>query len=127
MNLAQLNDVSRDDALRWLHGLYEHSPWVAEAVVDCRPYASAAQLKHLMAQAVRDAPRDLQLALLCAHPELAGRLAEQGGLTAESASEQERAGLKACSPDEHVPAAFCRRAYRCADIHRAERRSRLPS
>jgi len=100
MTLARLNDASREDALQWLHGLYEHSPWVAEAVVDCRPFASAAQLKHLMAQAVRAAPRDLQLALLCAHPELAGRLAEQGGLTAESASEQVRAGLSSCSADE---------------------------
>ena len=100
MTFAQLNDASRDDALRWLHGLYEHSPWVVEAVVDLRPYASAAQLKNLMAQVVREAPRDLQLALLCAHPELAGRLAEQGLLTAESASEQGRAGLDACSADE---------------------------
>lgn len=100
MSLALLNDASRDDALHWLHGLYEHSPWVADAVVDRRPFASAAQLKHLMAQAVREAPRDLQLALLRAHPELAGRLAERGELTAESASEQLRAGLKACSPEE---------------------------
>ncbi|KQV78863.1 2-oxo-4-hydroxy-4-carboxy-5-ureidoimidazoline decarboxylase [Rhizobacter sp. Root1221] len=100
MSLALLNDASRNEALHWLHGLYEHSPWVADAVVDRRPFASAAQLKHLMAQAVREAPRDLQLALLRAHPELAGRLAERGELTAESTSEQLRAGLKACSPEE---------------------------
>ncbi|ARN22361.1 2-oxo-4-hydroxy-4-carboxy-5-ureidoimidazoline decarboxylase [Piscinibacter gummiphilus] len=100
MSLDTLNLASREDALTWLHGLYEHSPWVAEAVVDRRPYASAAQLRNAMAQTVREAPRDLQLALLRAHPELAGKLAERGELTAESTSEQLRAGLKACSPEE---------------------------
>lgn len=112
MTLALLNDASRDDALVWLHGLYEHSPWVAEAVVDSRPFASAAQLKHRMALAVRDAPRELQLALLNAHPELAGKLAEQGQLTAESTSEQLRAGLKACSPEELARLRDLNAAYR---------------
>lgn len=100
MTLDALNAAPRDAAVQWLQGLYELSPWVAEAVVDDRPFASAAQLKHLMARAVREAPREAQLALLQAHPELAGRVAEEGGLTAESAQEQRRAGLNACSPEE---------------------------
>lgn len=100
MTMALLNDLSRGDALVWLTGLYEHSPWVAEAVVDRRPFASVAQLRHALVTAVREAPKEAKLALLRAHPELAGKLAEQGGLTAESSDEQTRAGLKACSPDE---------------------------
>lgn len=100
MSLDFLNTAPRDEARQWLHGLYELSPWVAEAVVDQRPFASAAQLKVLLARAVREAPIEAQRALLRAHPELAGRLAEEGGLTAESAQEQRRAGLNACTPDE---------------------------
>ena len=112
MSLDALNGAPRDEALAWLAGLYEHSPWVADAVVDARPFASAAQLKHRMAQAVREAPRDRQLALLNAHPELAGRLAEDGQLTAESSSEQLRAGLKACSPEELARLRELNAAYR---------------
>ena len=66
MSLDTLNLASREDALTWLHGLYEHSPWVAEAVVDRRPFASAAQLKHAMAQTVRDAGIEPWMSRACA-------------------------------------------------------------
>jgi OHCU decarboxylase len=84
-------------------GVYEHSPWIADAVaaggLDHR-HDTAEGLQSAMKTVVDRAPRERQLALLRAHPDLAGRLAVRGGLTAESTSEQASAGLNACTPDE---------------------------
>jgi N-carbamoyl-L-amino-acid hydrolase len=99
--LAQLNQAAPDaEVLQRLLGLYEHSPWVVTRALARRPFASLAHFKHALAAEVRQAPREARLALLRAHPELAGRLAEAGTLTAESAREQRGAGLQACSPAE---------------------------
>jgi N-carbamoyl-L-amino-acid hydrolase len=98
--LGALNSASIDQAQQWLEGLYEHSPWVAASALKQRPFKSLAQLKYALARAVREAGRDAQLALVRAHPELAGKLAESGQLTAESSNEQLKAGLKACTPDD---------------------------
>lgn len=81
-------------------GLFEHSPWVAEAAWRRRPFASAAGLEAAFAAALREAPPERKLALLQAHPELAGREAAAGELTAASAGEQGRAGLDRLSADE---------------------------
>lgn len=84
-------------------GVYEHSPWIAETVVAGgldRQHDTAEGLHAAMMLVVEQAPRDRQLALLRAHPDLAGRLAVQGELTADSTSEQASAGLNACTPDE---------------------------
>ena len=83
-----------------LEGLYEHSPWIAQAAMARGPFRSLAQLKHALAQVVDEAGRDRQLALLRAHPELAGKAMVAGTLTAESASEQGTAGLSHCTPEE---------------------------
>ncbi len=100
LTLEWLNAASPDQALAALDGLYEHSPWIAEAALQQRPYASLAQLKQAMVRAVRDAGREAQLALIRAHPELAGKAAVAGTLTAESSGEQARAGLNQCTPEE---------------------------
>jgi N-carbamoyl-L-amino-acid hydrolase len=83
-----------------LEGIYEHSPWVAEATWPKRPFASLAALKHALAQVVREAPPQAQLALIRAHPELAGKAMVARSLTAESANEQGTAGLTHCSAQE---------------------------
>ncbi len=83
-----------------LDGIHEHSPWVAAAAVRRRPYASVAALKRALVEAVRAAPRDARLALVRAHPALAGKAALAGEVTAASTDEQSRAGLLHCSPDE---------------------------
>nr|WP_041929903.1 2-oxo-4-hydroxy-4-carboxy-5-ureidoimidazoline decarboxylase [Methylibium petroleiphilum] len=100
MTLAWLNDAPAEAALAALDGLYEHSPWIAEAALRQRPFTSLAQLKHAMVRVVREAGREAQLALVRAHPELAGKAAVAGTLTAESTGEQARAGLNHCSPEE---------------------------
>ncbi len=83
--------------------VYEHSPWIAEKLWDAGLKPAHDEIEGLhrdLAAIVDAAPRDKQLALLNAHPDLAGRLAMRGELTAESTSEQAGAGLDKCSPEE---------------------------
>jgi len=100
LSIEQLNTAHTDQALQWLDGIYEHSPWIAQAALRERPFRSLAHLKHAMAQAVRQAGTEAQLALIRAHPELAGKAMVAQSLTAESTQEQSAAGLTHCSPDE---------------------------
>lgn len=103
LTLASLNAADQRAFVALLDGIYEHSPWIAEQAWSQRPaggFVSLDQLKHALAQVVRQAPRDAQLGLIRAHPELAGKAAVAGQLTAESTDEQSRAGLTHCSPDE---------------------------
>ena len=92
-SLAQLNALDCAAFTAALGHLFEHSPWVAEATWPRRPFANAETLHAALCTAMRAAPRDRQLALIRAHPDLAGRLAQQSKLTAESAHEQASAGL----------------------------------
>ena len=100
LSLSQLNAASPGEAALLLDGLYETSPWIAQAALAQRPFASLAQLKHVMARIVDAAGREAQLALIRAHPELAGKAMISQTLTAESTHEQSRAGLRDCSPQE---------------------------
>ncbi len=98
--LAQLNAAPADEAARMLSGLYEHSDWIAEQALAQRPFISLAHLKHAMTQVLESAGRDAQLALIRAHPELAGKAMVSKTLTAESTNEQTKAGLTDCTPTE---------------------------
>ncbi len=100
LTLEQINTASAAEAAALLDGLYEHSPWVAEAALAHRPFRSLAHLKHVMANVVRDAGTDKQLTLIRAHPELAGKAMVSKTLTAESTNEQGKAGLTDCTPEE---------------------------
>ena len=100
ITLNQLNTLPRAQAAALLRGLYEHSDWIAEQALDARPFASAAALKHAMVEVLRRAGRDAQLALVRAHPELAGKAMVTQSLTAESTHEQSKAGLTDCTPQE---------------------------
>ncbi|MEJ7929283.1 2-oxo-4-hydroxy-4-carboxy-5-ureidoimidazoline decarboxylase [Ramlibacter sp. AN1015] len=100
ITLDHLNTAPLPEAARLLDGLYEHSPWIVEAALAQRPFASLAALKHAAARVVASADRERQLALIRAHPELAGKAMVSRSLTAESTDEQSRAGLTHCSPAE---------------------------
>jgi 2-oxo-4-hydroxy-4-carboxy-5-ureidoimidazoline decarboxylase len=83
--------------------VYEHSPWIAEEAWSAgltAEHHTVEGLHQTLAAIVDAAPRERQLALLRAHPDLAGRLAMRGELTAESTSEQASAGLDKCTPAE---------------------------
>jgi OHCU decarboxylase len=95
--------------------VYEHSPWIAEAAwsAGLKPEHDTVEGLHRTLSAIVDAaPRERQLALLCAHPDLAGRLAMRGELTAESTSEQASAGLDKCTPAEFQRLTALNDAYR---------------
>ncbi|QYY26662.1 MULTISPECIES: 2-oxo-4-hydroxy-4-carboxy-5-ureidoimidazoline decarboxylase [unclassified Diaphorobacter] len=98
--LEQLNAASPAEALQMLDGLYEHSPWIAEAALQQRPFRSLAQLKYAMVQVLNGAGVERQLELIRAHPELAGKAMVAQALTAESTNEQSQAGLTHCTPEE---------------------------
>ena len=100
LSLSQLNAANPDEAAVLLGGLYENSPWIAQAALAQRPFASLAQLKHALTQIVDAAGREAQLALIRAHPELAGKAMVRKTLTIESTQEQASAGLSDCSAQE---------------------------
>lgn len=103
LTLDQLNQSDQNTFERLLNGVYEHSPWVAREAWLRRPpagFASLAQLKRALVDAVRNAPEPAKLELIRAHPELAGNAMVSHTLTAESTGEQSAAGLTHCSPDE---------------------------
>ena len=95
--------LDRDGFVARFGAVYEHSPWIAEAVFEAGltpRHDRPSGLHEAMRKMVEDSSRDRQLALLRAHPDLAGKLAIVGGLTAQSASEQAGAGLDRCAPEE---------------------------
>jgi len=98
---APPSSMDRQGFLARYGGVYEHSPWIAAAVWDAgRASDEVASLAAAMAEVADAAPVTARLALLRAHPDLAGRLAVAGSLTAASAAEQAGAGLDRCSPAE---------------------------
>jgi 2-oxo-4-hydroxy-4-carboxy-5-ureidoimidazoline decarboxylase len=108
---AALNDLSRDTFVALLAEVYEHSPWVPEAAFDRGPFAARADLHTAMEAAVAGAGRARQLALLRAHPELAGRAAQRGALTAHSSREQAGSGLLGVPSPEVARLQDLNRAY----------------
>ncbi len=97
ITLDQLNAATQAGFTALLDGAYEHSPWIAERVWPRRPFKSIAHLQHAMATVLREAGRDVQLKLIRAHPELAGKAMVSKTLTAESTNEQGKAGLTDCT------------------------------
>ena len=102
LTITQLNAASATDAVALLDGIYEHSPWVAEAALAARPFQSLQHLKHALAQAVTHAPPEQQFSLIRMHPELAGKQMEANTLTAESTTAQRKAGLTHGTPAERA-------------------------
>ncbi|MEM8782053.1 MAG: 2-oxo-4-hydroxy-4-carboxy-5-ureidoimidazoline decarboxylase [Planctomycetota bacterium] len=98
--LHRLNHLGREAFVITLGGIYEHSPWIADAVYDQRPFATIDDLHDAMQHVVAQATEPEQLALIRAHPDLVGKLAKQGQLTPESTAEQRAAGLETLTPDE---------------------------
>ncbi len=111
LTLDHINSAPTAEAAALLDGLYEHSPWIAEAALAQRPFRSLAQLKHVMARIVHDAGHEAQLSLIRAHPELAGKAMVSQSLTAESTNEQNKAGLTNCSPEEFAKIQALNAAY----------------
>ena len=84
-------------------GVYEYSPWIAAETWDKGLTAAqdtAAGLSDAMIEIVKYADRERLMALIVAHPDLAGKAAQTASLTAESTSEQGGAGIDQCNEEE---------------------------
>ncbi len=111
MTLDQLNTQSIGQLLPLLQGLYEHSDWIVEQTLARRPFKSFEAFKHGMIQTLQHAGESAWLTLIKAHPELTGKVAIQKTLTAESQSEQQKAGLANCTAEEYEALHSLNKAY----------------
>jgi 2-oxo-4-hydroxy-4-carboxy-5-ureidoimidazoline decarboxylase len=93
LTLSQVNAMDRSAFASYFGWIYEHSAWVAEAAWDNRPFSTIDDLHAAMERVVRSSPPGKQMALLQAHPDLAGRLGAVSELTHASRNEQAGAGL----------------------------------
>jgi len=98
--IAAVNAMGRAEFVREFGPVFEHSPWIAQRGWDRRPFLSLADLHAKLCDVVRESSAEEQMALIRAHPDLVGRMAREGKLTAESAREQSAAGLTGLSAEE---------------------------
>jgi OHCU decarboxylase len=121
--------TDRDAFVARFGGVFEASPWIAAAAWERGPYANATALHTAMVAIVDDAPPGARRDLIRAHPELAGKAAIAGTLTAESTREQAAAGLDRLTPEQHARIVELTAAYRerfgfpfvvCAREHTAD-------
>ncbi len=100
LSIDDLNRMAVSDFTTRFGDVAEHSPWVAERAAGARPFADRDAVADVFAAALRDASREERLAVLRAHPDLAGRAAIAGDLSEDSRKEQAGAGLDRLTPEE---------------------------
>ena len=102
LSLTHLNALSETEFVRLFGAVLEHSPSYAQAVAAGRPYSSAEAVAGAFMRAASQGGPEARMALIRAHPDLAGKAAMSGEVTAESAGEQASAGLDRLTPDEYA-------------------------
>lgn len=112
LTLESLNRLDREAFTAALAFVFEGPPWIQAATWPARPFADLAQLHQALCVAMQQAPVEQQVALIQAHPDLAGRAAITGELTPESAHEQASAGLDQLTPSEYATFTRLNEAYR---------------
>jgi 2-oxo-4-hydroxy-4-carboxy-5-ureidoimidazoline decarboxylase len=111
-DMNAINGMDRAAFVQKFGGIFEKSPWVAEKAWDKKPFASIDDMHAAMVNVVKYAPVPSQLALLQSHPDLAGKEAQAGAMTASSVSEQASAGLNALSKAEMTQISDLNAAYK---------------
>ena len=111
-DMGAINGMDRAAFVQKFGGIFEKSPWVAEQAWDRKPFANLDDMHAAMVGVVKSAPLPSQLALLQSHPDLAGREAQAGAMTASSVSEQASAGLNALSKAEVAQISDYNAAYK---------------
>jgi 2-oxo-4-hydroxy-4-carboxy-5-ureidoimidazoline decarboxylase len=112
VDMAPINAMDRAAFVQKSGGIFENSPWVAEKAWEKRPFASLDDMHATMVTVAKHAPAAMQLALLQSHPDLAGKEAAAGTMTASSVAEQASAGLNALSQAEMVQMSDLNAAYK---------------
>ena len=100
--MACVNAMTQTQFTEQFAGIYEHSPWIAQQAWSMRPFADRETLAQAMSSVVDAADEAQRMALILAHPELAGKAAVRGELTADSRAEQQGAGLDQCTAQEYA-------------------------
>ena len=114
VSLDTLNNADRETFMAAIGEVMELAPWVADQAFAKRPFPTLASLHAAMTESVRNAGDERQRALIDGHPDLAGKAAREGKLTADSTAEQAAAGLDRLTDEEF--AAF----HRLNDAYRAK-------
>jgi OHCU decarboxylase len=112
ITVDRINELDLEGFVTRFGSLFEHSLWVAEEAWRSRPFGSVEEMWRAFEDAMYSAPRERQLDLIRAHPDLAGKAAVAGELTRESAREQASAGLDKLSPGEFEAFTRMNREYR---------------
>src|ERR1700728_4652930 len=112
VDMTPINAMDRAAFVQKFGGIFENSPWVAEKAWEKRPFASLDDMHAAMVAVAKNAPAAMQLALLQSHPDLAGKEAQAGAMTASSVAEQDSAGLNALSHEEMAQIAGLNAAYK---------------
>ena len=112
VDMAPINAMDRAAFVVKFGAIFEKSPWVAEEAWEKRPFASPDEMHAAMVAVVKHTPAARQLSLLQAHPDLAGKEAQAGTMTASSVAEQAGAGLNALSPTEFATLKGLNTAYK---------------
>ncbi len=112
MSVGAINALSAEAFVERFGFLFEHSPWIVAAAETRRPFADIAAMEAAMADVIEDAGEEAQIALLRAHPELAGKAVLDKTLTEASTAEQASAGLDRLTPDEYATFHRLNDAYR---------------
>ncbi len=102
LDIAAVNALVPADFVARFGDVAEHSPWVAEAAARTRPYATREAMITAFADAVAAAPPDMRLALIRAHPDLAGKAARAGAMAEDSRREQAGVGLDSLTEAEYA-------------------------
>ena len=108
------SQMDRDTFVAKFGGVFEHSPWIAERAHDLElgpAHDSAVGVHSALCRMFRSASAEERLGVLCAHPDLAGKLAAAKALTAESTAEQASAGLDHLTDDERATFTRLNTAY----------------
>lgn len=112
LTIDQINTLEQPQFVAALGFVFEQSPWIAAEAWQARPFAGLGQLHAAMCAVMRGASSDQQIVLIRAHPDLAGKAAIAGTLTAESTREQASAGLNQLTPEEFTEFTRLNQAYR---------------
>ena len=112
LDIESINAMDQATFVETFGGIFEKSPWVAEEGWNARPFDSIDDLHADLYAVIAEAPRDAQVTFLNQHPELAGKEAQAGTMTASSVAEQASAGLNALTPEEMQTLAEGNAAYR---------------
>lgn len=112
MTVDQINALTAADFIARFGDVAEHSPWVAEGTERRRPFADREAMIAAFEETLSAASPEAQLALIRAHPDLAGKAAITGNLTDDSAREQVDAGLASLTAQEFTRFTRLNEAYR---------------